>query len=147
MECGSGRLTEARGFDETIVVAQMQGEHPLAFARRVIDRIASVERSGRRFDSATVLTSRQHGFASRAARRQVALALSAHARGRGGMSELTLMSVAEAEPGGSDELLGLAEELMVLPNAKSVPVRVRFGAGSAEAPRPSGIFPALSAKP
>lgn len=146
IESGSGRPTQADGFDETLVVAQMRDEAPLAFAERVIDKIAAIERSGRRFESATVIAGDKHDRATQAARRLVVLALSAHARARGGMSDLTLASVGGAEPERSAELFQLAEELMQLPKADSIPVRVRFGLGVARAPRPSGVFPAFAGK-
>jgi hypothetical protein len=145
VESGASGLRQAGGFDETVVVAQMRGEPPFAFAQRVTEKIATVERSGRHFESATVLAGDQRDRASKAARRLVVLALSAHARARGGMSELALVSAAEGWPERSAELLGLAEELMVLPNADSVPVRVRFRAGVAPEDQPSGIFPAVGA--
>jgi hypothetical protein len=144
LECGAGRLREADGFDETIAVAQMHGESPLAFAQRVIERIASIDRSGRSFESATLLVGPRDDWPAKAARRLIALALSAHARARRDMSELTLAAVGEAKPEGRAELLGLAEELMALPNSSSVPVRVRFGSGATETRRTSGILRAVS---
>jgi hypothetical protein len=146
VESGSGQPTRADGFDETVVIAQMRDEAPLAFAQRVIERIAAVERSGRRFESAAVLAGEQRDRAAQAARRLVVLALSAHARARGGMSELTLASVDGAEPGRSAELFQLTEELMALPNAEAIPVRVRFGLAIAGAQRQSGIFPAFASR-
>ena len=86
LECGAGRLREADGFDQTIAVAQMQGESPLAFAQRVVERIANIDRSGRSFESATMLVGLRDDLAAKAARRLIALTLSAHARARGDMS-------------------------------------------------------------
>ncbi len=143
LERGAGRLTEAAGFDETIVVAQMQGESPLAFAHRVIERIASMDRSGRSFESATLLVGSRDDRPAKAARRLMALALSAHARARDDFSELTLAAVDETTPEGRAELLGLAEELMAQPNSSCVPVRVRLGSGATETERKSGIFRAV----
>lgn len=143
VECGAARLPRADGFDETIVVAQMQGEPSLAFAQRVIDRLATIERAGRQLESAMLLAGDDYHRQTNAARRLLVLALSAHARARGGMSELTLASLRDASPESCAELLGLAEELMVLPNGDSVPVRVRFGSNAARAPRQSGMFSAF----
>lgn len=62
------------------------------------------------------------------------------------MSELTLASVGGMDPGRSAELFQLAEELMALPNAEAIPVRVRFREDVAREQRHSGIFPAFAGR-
>jgi hypothetical protein len=138
VEHGSPRLSEAGAgaFDETIAIAQMQGELPVAFAARVLERIATIERAGRALESAVVLAGSSCEPAAKAARRSIVMKLSAHARARGELSQLTLARDTDAKPDSRAELLGLAEEVMVLPHADSLRVRVRFGA---EARRASGV--------
>jgi hypothetical protein len=143
LEGGAGRLEEAAGFDETIAIAQMQHESSLAFGQRVIERLASIERSGRGFGSVTLLVGPHHDRSAKATRRLIALALSAVVRVGDGPSQLTLAAMDEVEAEGRAGLLELAEELMALPNASSVSVRLRFGSGATETRRISGVFRAV----
>jgi|SRR6478752_3840824 len=147
LEAGSLPLTDsdAEGFDQTIVIAQMQGELPALFAQRTLERLASVERSGRRLEAATLLTGDRHDPASSAARRLIAMGLSASARahGPGHVAKLTLYAPPKFCSQQCAELLGLAEEVTALGQGEHVPVRVRFDEESpAPSRRRSGFFPA-----
>jgi hypothetical protein len=141
VECGSGPFAQSRadGFDETIAIAQMPGELPAIFAQRAMARIAGVERSGRHFESLTVLTGRQGDAASRAARRLVVLGLSAHAKGQSHPAELLLQVHADASVQERSELLELVGE--VTEASQAVSVRLCFGQTSSPPPAPrSGVF-------
>jgi hypothetical protein len=150
VESGANLLAEtlADGFDETIGVAQTQGEPPLAFVQRAMARIEFVERSGKRFESAMLLTGGSHDRASKAARRLLVLGVAAQAGAYGALSELTLIADGDAASETRAEMLELAEEVTASPNAELVPVRVRFGAPTpAVRERRSGIFPAIRSQP
>lgn len=125
--------------DQTVVLAQMQGEAPLPFAQRVLDRIASLERTGRHFEAALVTTGDLDDHPTRAARSRIVLGLAAHARAHGGISELRLSAPADAGPPRRAELLGLVEEVWALGGERPIPIRVSFD-DSAPAEEQSGIF-------
>ena len=147
VESGSNLLAEtlAGGFDETIAVTQTQDEPPLAFVRRAMARVEFIERSGKRFESAMLLTGDSHDHAAKAARRLLVLGVAAKAGAYSALSELTLVADGDAASETRTEMLELAEEVTASPNAEIVPVRVRFGAPTlAVRERPSGIFPAIS---
>jgi hypothetical protein len=152
LENGSRPLTDAgaQSFDQTLVMAQMHGELPALFAQRTLERLASIERSGRRLEAATLLTGDQHDSASNAARRLIAMGLSASAQAHhaGHPVELTLCAARGSSPAHRAELLSLAEEVMALSGGEHVPVRVRFDEAKAPPPRrQSGIFSAIVVKP
>jgi hypothetical protein len=117
-------------FDETLAIAQMRDEQPEAFAQRTLDRLASVERSGRHYASAVLLTGPRHDDAARVARRRIALGLAAHGSAHGDSCELRF----ESDRGVSEQaqvgLLELVEELMADREHGAIPVSLRFGDSS-----------------
>jgi len=134
------------GFDETIVVAQMAGEPPASFARRVMARVARFERPRRHFESLSLLTGNRHDWPSIAARKLIVLGLAAHARAQGGMPELLLKAPPQASPNARAALCGLIEEVMGTSTDPSVPVRLLFDGESPQSrAQRSGIFRALTA--
>jgi hypothetical protein len=137
VENGSALLVEAGSadFDETIVVAQGEGELPTAFTQRFADRLTMLERAGRHLESVVVLVSSRNDAEARAARRRVIALLSSHARAHGALAELSLMTEHDSDAEHQAELFGLAEAVTALPNAELVPVRVRFGRSSAALPQ------------
>jgi hypothetical protein len=138
VESGSAFLQRtAEGFDETVAIAQLPGERPAVFAQRTMARIAGVERSGRHFESLTILTGDHSDAASRAARRLVVLGLSAHARAHGEAAELLLQARAHASVEERCELMELVGEVTEASDAVSV--RLCFGESSQKA-RQSGVF-------
>jgi hypothetical protein len=142
IESGSFPLTQAgaEDFDETLVIAQMREESAIVFAQRALARIASVERSGRRFDGATVLTGDCEDATALAARRLIVLGLSMHGRAHG-MSELLLSARPKASLEVRVGLLGLVEEVLASSNGDQVPIRLRFGEPAQRVPEPrSGVF-------
>jgi hypothetical protein len=120
------------GFDETIVIAETQGEASSAFAQRFADRLTHLERTGRHLDAVVVLVGSRNDPETRAARRRLVESLSSHARAQGASSELTLMTERDDDAEQQAELFALAEAVTALPNAELVPVRVRFGQGALE---------------
>jgi hypothetical protein len=143
IESGSFPLTQAgaEDFDETLVIAQMRGEPAAVFAQRALARIASIERAGRRFDAATVLTGDGDDAATLAARRLIVLGLSTHGSANGGMTELLLTARPKASLEVRFGLLGLVEEVLGSSNGPQVPVRLRFGEPAQRGPEPrSGVF-------
>lgn len=141
-EAGSGPLTsaEAEAFDETMVIAQTQGESAQTFAERAVERIATAERAGRRFDSTLLLAGDQPEQGAQAARRAIARSMAAHARAHG-QPELVIETTATPSAALRHELLALAEELLVGSEGQSTPVRLRFTATPASHPPPkSGVF-------
>jgi hypothetical protein len=141
MERGSSPLVErsAEGFDETIAIAQAPGELPAVFAQRAMARIAGIERSGRHFESITVMTSARGDAACRAARRLIVLGLSAHARTLGQAAELLLQAQADAGLEERSELLELVGE--VTEASGGISVRLCFVEPPRARPAPrSGVF-------
>jgi hypothetical protein len=130
-ELGSRPLTSggASEFDETLVIVQFPGESPAAFAQRAIERIAAMERAGRRFDAARFLTGTQCDPESSAARRLMTLTVANHAQARGGMTELVLDADGAGDGRVRAELLDLVDELLSNPDGHSLPIRVRFAPG------------------
>jgi hypothetical protein len=112
-----------------LVIVQIPGESPAAFAQRAIDRIAALERSGRRFDAARFLTGTRCDPESSAARRLMTLTVASHAQSRGGMSELVLDADATGDGRVRAELLELVDELLSHPQSHAFPIRIRFAPG------------------
>lgn len=129
IESGSLPLAEAgsEGYDETIVIAQMQGELPAEFAARVSERLAVLERVGKDFESKVLLIGNRHDQEASGSRREIIAGLSRRDRARCGTSELTLMIDHDSGADQRAELLALAEAAMALPNAELMPIRLRFG--------------------
>lgn len=154
LETGSLPLTDsdAENFDHTIVIAQMQDESPHAFAERTLERVASAERSGRRFTAVTISAGNHHDGPAQSARRRIVLALAAHllqARG----STLTVRAARDTDPEDRAELLDLAADVMgwrgTLHDDSVEPVGVRlcFDEGLPEARHPSGTYHAIPDRP
>lgn len=140
VESGASLFAHTDGFDETIAVAQMQGEPATLFAQRALARIASIERSGRHFESMAVLAGGRSDAGSKAARRLIVLGLSSHARAIGQPAELLLHAYAHASVQERSELLELVGEATDV--SGSLSVRLCFGEPPAERPvRRSGVFP------
>lgn len=141
VERGSAPFAQrsSEGFDETVAIAQLPGEPPALFAQRAMARIAGVERSGRHFESLTLLTGRERDAASRAARRLVVLGLSAHAKAQGRSAELLLQGHVDASTQQRSELLQLVGE--VTESSETASVRLCFGESPGQRPeRRSGVF-------
>lgn len=127
-ELGSSPLTSGGSdeFDETLVIVQTPGERPAAFARRAVERMGALARSGRRVDVARVMTGTHHDPESKAARRLVTLTVVDHAKARGGISELVLDGAAKGGAEIHEQLLELAGEVLAAPQSERIPVRVCF---------------------
>jgi hypothetical protein len=142
-EAGSSPLTSggSEAYDQTVVIAQMRGESPLNFTERVLERVASLARSGRRLCAATLQAGDRHDAATIVARRTMLLALLEQAARVGGISEVLLEAHGAAAGPGSAELLTLVDELLQRPECDALPVRLRFqGAGPAAPEADSGVF-------
>ncbi len=154
LESGSLLLTDtdAENFDHTIVIAQMQDEPPAAFAERTLERVAGLERSGRRFEAATILTGNHHDGPAQAARRRIVLSLAAHLLPTPG-AKLTLRAARDTAPDDRAELLDLAADVMGYRGSdddgsiEPVGVRLCFDEGGAEPRRRSGTFHAIPDNP
>ena len=155
METGSLLLTDAdaENFDHTLVIAQMQDESPGAFAERTLERIAGVERSGRRFDAVTILAGDHHDGPAQAARRRIVLSVAAHLLPNRG-AKLTLRAARETAPDDRAELLDLAADVMGYRGldadeaaVEPVGVRLCFDEGGTEPRRRSGTFHAIPDQP
>jgi hypothetical protein len=155
IETGSLRLTDsdAECSDQTIVVAQMQDEAAADFAERVLERITTVERTGRHVRSATVLAGNRHEEAAQAARRRLVLGLATHLQPQRDVTSLTLRASRETAPEHRAELLDLAADVMAYRGPTStdtdpnpVGVRLRFDEGAPEPRHQSGTFHAIPDK-
>jgi len=159
LELGSLPLTDsdAENFDHTIVIAQMQDEPAAAFADRTLERVASVERSGRRFICATLSAGNRHDLAAQTARRRIVLGLAQHLhapQATHGSARLTLRAARETVPEDRAELLDLAADVMAFGSQTAsetgsgpVGVRLRFDEGAPDSRRQSGTFHALPDNP
>ncbi|HKY36706.1 MAG TPA: hypothetical protein VJN18_12240 [Polyangiaceae bacterium] len=139
-ELGSSVLTSGGSseVDETLVLAQLQREHPAAFARRVLDRLAALERSGRCIASAMVQANGRHDAATISARQSLVLAIARHARTHGSAAELLLDAPAKADGQARQELIGLVDQLLSSTQGEPLPVRLCFGASPQPEPK-SGV--------
>jgi len=159
LESGSLPLTDsdAENFDHTIVIAQMQDEPAAEFAARTLERVAGLERTGRRFISATLSAGNRHEFAAQATRRRIVMSLAQHlhaSRAAHGAAELTLRAARETAPEHRAELLDLAADVMAFgsdtaaeTSGEPVGVRLRFDEGVPESRRQSGTFHAIPDRP
>jgi hypothetical protein len=142
-EAGSPPLTSggAEAYDQTVVIAQMKGESPPHFTARVLERVTSLARSGRRLCAATLQAGDRHDAATTLARRTMLLALLEQAGRVGSISEVLLEARGSAASAGSTELLTLVDELLQRPECDRVPVRLRFQGPTPAAPEAdSGVF-------
>jgi len=130
--------------DETIVVAQNEGELPASLVTRVASRISAIEGSRRTIGRAIVLVEGRHDAQASGARWLMARALLSHLL-LGGGSELVL----DADGATADlrhQLLSLVESLLEEFEQSSVPVRLQFRRDPPVS-RPSGVYPIPSANP
>jgi hypothetical protein len=118
-------------FDETLAIAQLRGELPVAFAQRTLHRLASAERSGRQFGAAVLLAGRRDDAAAVSARRLIAEGLARHGERIGATFELSLEAEADASASARAALLQLAGEIASSGQPGHVAVRLRFGRDSA----------------
>jgi hypothetical protein len=129
VENGSLSLAEAGAgdFDETIVIAQMQGELPEAFSERVTRRLVNFERLRKCAQSAVMLVGTSNDAATVAARRTMLGALARHVRPWGAAAEVVLITSPDAPGEHRAGLLTLAETMLALPSSERVPIKMQFG--------------------
>lgn len=129
VENGSSSLAEAGpgDFDETIVIAQLQGEVPAAFAERVEARLTNLERLRKCAESAVMLLGSSHAAAATAARRTLLGSLARHVRARGDAAEVLLITSPDVSSEHRAGLLALADAMLALPSSERVPIKVQFG--------------------
>jgi hypothetical protein len=130
-------------FDETVAVTQLHGERPDDFAKRALHRIAGAERSGQNFAAAMLMTGNADDSASCAARRSIALAISAHAKLGGMRAELLVMASPDAGPRTRAQLLELVDELVFGAEGAALPVRICFADPEPATELRSGVFLSL----
>lgn len=120
--------------DETVVARQDEGELPAEFSRRIISRIAVIERSARCIEQAVIAVGPSVDDQWMAARHLVARALLTHAHVSGaGASELVFAVHGDADVHLRHELMALVEILVGEPESSRTAIRVRFGPGNAGA--------------
>ena len=117
----------ADGFDETVALLELEEDEPDDFADRVLVRLATAEYSGQSFDAALLFVGSSCEVRVNAARRLIALGIAAHALTSPYLSELVIVASANASEELREQLLELADELVLHSNQKPLPVRVRFG--------------------
>lgn len=129
------------GRDETVVIAQLRGESPLETVHRGVARVASLERSRRRVESALILVSPRCDAEFRASRMLLALALMSHmAAAQDG--ELVLCAD-EPDDELYDQLATLVDRLRTEFAYSGVDVRLRVR-GARSSPMAIGSIDALS---
>lgn len=128
--------------EETIVIAQTEGEAPASLFLRVASRIASVERSQRSIGRAVLLVAARRDAHVSGSRRQMTHAFLSHMH-QSGDGEL-IVDADHAEVHLRDELLSLVEGLLEEFEQGSVPIRLQFRREPPRASRPSGIYAAPS---
>ena len=128
----------ADGFDETVALLELEGDQPADFADRVLRRLATAEHSGQSFDAVLMFIGSSCDASARAARRLVALGVAAHAETSPHLSELVIVTAADAPEDLRYQLLELADELILGSDQAPLPVRVRFG--DPKRPPISGVF-------
>ncbi|MFZ5897028.1 MAG: hypothetical protein ACOY0T_38575 [Myxococcota bacterium] len=111
------------------VIGQNRDESPAEFALRVIERLASVERSQLRLERALLLVAPQLDEQRSAARELMARALLTQAS-VSGSAELVLAVRVDAQAEVRHGLLSLVETLMAEEGAAAVPIKIRFGGQS-----------------
>jgi hypothetical protein len=114
--------------EETVVLAQLSDELPSDFADRVLHRVATSALSGRHFDAAILFTGGPvaHDRTTCSARRSIALGVAAHAEASDALQELLVVAPADSDPDLREQLLGLADDLVLAGGDKPLRVRVRF---------------------
>jgi hypothetical protein len=155
LESGSPPLSDpdADAFEQTFVIAQVQEEPAVAFAERVLERIASLERAGRHFTTFALLTGSEHEASAQRARRRLVARLAARLLATPGPTSITLRASRDAAPEARAELLDLAADVMACRNdepaeASPQPVGVHlcFDDSSPEPHRQSGPIHAIPGK-
>jgi hypothetical protein len=117
--------------DETVVARQGDGELPAEFSRRVIGRIAAIERSARCIGHAVIAVGPGVDDQWMAARHLVVRALLTHAHVSGvGAGELVLAVDSDAKVLLRHGLMALVETLIGEAESSRMAIRVRFGIGA-----------------
>jgi hypothetical protein len=135
----------ADGFDETVALLELEGDEPADFADRVFLRLAAAERSGQCFEAVLLLVGSSSEASVHAARRLIALGIAAHAEASPHLSELVIVASANAPAALRYQLLELADELVLNPDQKPLPVRVRFD--EPQRGPVSGVFERVTQRP
>jgi hypothetical protein len=128
----------ADGFDETVALLELEGDEPAEFADRVLRRLATAQQSGQSFDAALLFVGSSTDARVQAARRLIALGIADHAQTSPHLSELVIVARASASLALRDQLLQLADELVLCSDQEPLPVRVRFA--DPKPPPISGVF-------
>lgn len=144
IEQGCAAVAQVRSddYDETIAIPQLQGEQPVVFMRRVLERIVVVEQSGGIFDTAVLMTGTRHDSATRAARRLLVSGLTARTGAVAELSDVVVDAGASATPQVRQQLLELVDELFAGCEPRhAIQIRLRFTAAQASHSEPtSGVF-------
>jgi hypothetical protein len=136
--CGFESRVPPDASEETIVIAQTEGEAPASLALRVASRIASVERSRRRIGRAVLLVAERRDAHVSRSRRLMTHACLSHMHQNGDGELIVDADRAEAEV--RDDLLSLVEGLLEEFEQGSVPIRLQFRRAPPRAGRPNGIY-------
>lgn len=130
----------AEQYDETVAIAQLSGEEPDEFAERCLQRIAAAERSGHAFHAAMLFTSKHHDAALASARQLIALGVAEHAERVSQLNELLVVTAPNAEPALREELLELADDLLLCDERRPLSVRICFTEPQQPIEQDSGVF-------
>jgi len=133
------------GLDETMVVAQTEGECAAELVVRIGRAMKAIERSGRQLGQSIVVAAARSDAAAADSRMSIGRALLARRESVSGrMSELFFMAD-RSEPTLVHELMALVEALVTESGGDRVPIRLRFVEASVtgRAERPSGVYPRL----
>ena len=130
----------ADGFDETVALLELEGDEPADFADRVLRRLATGEQSGHGFDAVLFFVGTSSDAKVQAARRLIALGVAAHASANPELSELLIIASPHGPEALRNQLLDLADELVLSADQEPLPVRVRFSEPEREPRMRSGVF-------
>jgi len=125
------------GPDETVLVAQWRNEPPEQFARRVLMRLATCERSGEPMTLAMLVVARELDPSVAWARASLVRALVSYVAASGS-GELVLVAT-EAQPALRHELLAMVESLLEEHPESHVSMRLQFHVERPSASDQSGI--------
>jgi hypothetical protein len=120
----------AEDVDETVVLAQLQGETAADFAERALVRIASDTRPSQGYTEAFLLTARDADDATLSARRLIALAIAAHGETNPALQQLVLIAASDTPEHSRCQLLELTDDVVLGEEARPLPVSLRFVAGT-----------------
>lgn len=116
------------GLEQIVVVARSDDEGPLQLARRVMRRIAVLERAGECVGRAVINVGPHGDGVWRTARRLQAHAILTHMqRDAGSLAEIVLAADGAAPVELRQELMSLVGTLAAEQKRQSVPIRLRFG--------------------